>query len=74
MLQVLPPSVVAENQAGPRKAGVTEKAVGLALTLGETSRYLLPYLATMTAVAAVIAFLPWLVYLVPYLFGLYTPR
>jgi hypothetical protein len=28
----------------------------------------------MTAVAAVIAFLPWLVYLVPYLFGLYTPR
>jgi len=43
-------------------------------TLGETSRYLLPYLATMTAVAAVIAFLPWLVYLVPYLFGLYTPR
>lgn len=43
-------------------------------TLSETSRYLLPYLATMTAVAAVIAFLPWLVYLVPYLFGLYTPR
>ncbi len=43
-------------------------------TLGETSRYLLPYLATMTAVATVIAFLPWLVYLVPYLFGLYTPR
>jgi tripartite ATP-independent transporter DctM subunit len=43
-------------------------------TLSETSRYLLPYLATMTDVAAVIAFLPWLVYLVPYLFGLYTPR
>ena len=43
-------------------------------TLGETSRYLFPYLATMTAVAALIAFLPWLVYLVPYLFGLYTPR
>jgi C4-dicarboxylate transporter DctM subunit len=43
-------------------------------TLGETSRYLFPYLATMTAVAALIAFLPWLVYLVPYLFGLYTPK
>ena len=43
-------------------------------TLGETSRYLFPYLATMTAVAALIAFLPWLVYLLPYLFGLYTPK
>jgi len=42
-------------------------------TLGETSRYLLPYLATMTVVAVVIAFVPWIVYLVPYVFGLYTP-
>jgi C4-dicarboxylate transporter DctM subunit len=42
-------------------------------SLGETSRYLLPYLATMTAVAVVIAFVPWIVYLVPYVFGLYTP-
>src|SRR5262249_13797575 len=42
-------------------------------TLGETSRHLLPYLATMTAVAVVIAFVPWIVYLVPYVFGLYTP-
>jgi TRAP-type C4-dicarboxylate transport system permease large subunit len=42
-------------------------------SLGETSHYLLPYLATMTAIAVVIAFFPWIVYLVPYLFGLYTP-
>ncbi len=43
-------------------------------TLGEISRRLLPYLATMTAVAVLIAFVPWVVYLVPYLFGLYAPR
>jgi tripartite ATP-independent transporter DctM subunit len=43
-------------------------------TLGEISRHLFPYLATMTAVAAVIAFVPWIVYLVPYVFGLYTPQ
>jgi tripartite ATP-independent transporter DctM subunit len=43
-------------------------------TLGEVSRHLLPYLATMTAVAVLIAFVPWIVYLVPYLFGLYAPR
>jgi C4-dicarboxylate transporter DctM subunit len=43
-------------------------------TLGEISRHLLPYLATMTAVAVLIAFVPWIVYLVPYLFGLYAPR
>jgi len=42
-------------------------------TVGETSRYLLPYLATMTAIAVVIAFVPWIVYLAPYLFRLYTP-
>jgi tripartite ATP-independent transporter DctM subunit len=42
-------------------------------TLGEISRHLFPYLATMTAVAVIIAFVPWIVYLVPYLFGLYTP-
>src|SRR5262249_3723552 len=42
-------------------------------TLGEISRYLLPYLATMTVVAVIIAFVPWIVYLVPYVFGLYTP-
>jgi C4-dicarboxylate transporter DctM subunit len=42
-------------------------------TLGEISRHLFPYLATMTAVAVVIAFVPWIVYLVPYAFGLYTP-
>jgi hypothetical protein len=28
----------------------------------------------MTAVAVLIAFVPWIVYLVPYLFGLYAPR
>jgi tripartite ATP-independent transporter DctM subunit len=43
-------------------------------TLGEISRHLLPYLATMTAVAVLIAFVPWIVYLVPYLFGLYAPQ
>ena len=42
-------------------------------TLGEVSRHLFPYLATMTAVAVVIAFVPWTVYLVPHIFGLYTP-
>ena len=42
-------------------------------TLGEISRHLFPYLATMTAVAVIIAFVPWIVYLAPYLFGLYTP-
>ncbi|HEY7245708.1 MAG TPA: TRAP transporter large permease [Xanthobacteraceae bacterium] len=43
-------------------------------TLGAISRRLLPYLATMTAVAVLIAFVPWIVYLVPYLFGLYAPQ
>jgi C4-dicarboxylate transporter DctM subunit len=42
-------------------------------TLGELSRYLLPYLATMTAIAVLIALVPWIVYIVPYLLGLYTP-
>ena len=42
-------------------------------SLGDTSHYLVPYLATMTAGAVVIAFVPWIVYLVPYVFGLYTP-
>jgi len=28
----------------------------------------------MTAVAILIAFVPWIVYLVPYLFGLNAPR
>jgi C4-dicarboxylate transporter DctM subunit len=42
-------------------------------TLGAISRHLLPYLATMTAVAVLIAFVPWIVYLIPYLFGLYAP-
>jgi C4-dicarboxylate transporter DctM subunit len=42
-------------------------------TVGETSRHLLPYLVTMTVVTIVIAFVPWLVYVVPYAFGLYTP-
>jgi tripartite ATP-independent transporter DctM subunit len=43
-------------------------------TIGETSRHLLPYLATMTAVAVLIAFVPWIVYLVPYVLNLYTPH
>jgi tripartite ATP-independent transporter DctM subunit len=43
-------------------------------TIGETSRHLLPYLATMTVVAVVIAFVPWIVYLVPYVLSLYTPH
>jgi TRAP-type C4-dicarboxylate transport system permease large subunit len=42
-------------------------------SIGEISRHLLPYLATMTAVAILIAFVPWIVYLVPYAFHLYTP-
>jgi TRAP-type transport system large permease protein len=42
-------------------------------TIGETSRHLLPYLATMTAVTVVIAFVPWIVFLIPYVFNLYTP-
>jgi len=42
-------------------------------TVGETSRHLLPYLVTMTVVTILIAFVPWLVYVVPYAFGLYTP-
>jgi tripartite ATP-independent transporter DctM subunit len=42
-------------------------------TLGAISRHLFPYLATMTAVAVVVALVPWLVYLAPYVFGLYTP-
>jgi C4-dicarboxylate transporter DctM subunit len=42
-------------------------------TLGAISRHLLPYLATMTAVAVIVALVPWIVYLVPYVFGLYTP-
>lgn len=42
-------------------------------TVGETSRHLLPYLVTMTVVTLLIAFVPWLVYVVPYTFGLYTP-
>ena len=48
-------------------------SVDAGATLGETSRYLLPYLVTMTVVAVVIAFVPWIVYLAPYVFGLYTP-
>jgi len=54
--------------------------VGLYIVLGlsgatiwETSRHLLPYLATMTVVAVAIAFVPWIVYLVPYVFNLYRP-
>jgi tripartite ATP-independent transporter DctM subunit len=43
-------------------------------TLGEISRHLFPYLATMTAVATVIALVPWIVYFVPYVFGLYAPH
>jgi tripartite ATP-independent transporter DctM subunit len=43
-------------------------------TIGETSRYLLPYLATMLSVAVLIAFVPWIVYLVPYALRLYTPH
>jgi tripartite ATP-independent transporter DctM subunit len=43
-------------------------------TLGDVSRHLFPYLATMTAVAVLIAFVPWSVYLVPHVFGLYTSR
>jgi C4-dicarboxylate transporter DctM subunit len=42
-------------------------------TIGATSRYLLPYLATMMLVAVLIAFVPWIVYLVPYVFKMYTP-
>jgi tripartite ATP-independent transporter DctM subunit len=42
-------------------------------TLGAISRHLFPYLATMTAVAVVVALVPWVVYLAPYVFGLYTP-
>jgi C4-dicarboxylate transporter DctM subunit len=42
-------------------------------TLGELSKYLLPYLATMTVIAMLIALVPWIVYIVPYLLGLYTP-
>jgi TRAP-type C4-dicarboxylate transport system permease large subunit len=42
-------------------------------TIGAISRHLLPYLATMMVVALVIAFVPWVVYLVPYVFHLYTP-
>jgi C4-dicarboxylate transporter, DctM subunit len=42
-------------------------------TVGDVSRHLLPYLATMTVVAVMIAFVPWIVYLVPYVFNLYTP-
>jgi C4-dicarboxylate transporter DctM subunit len=42
-------------------------------TIGETSRHLLPYLATMTVVTVVIAFVPWIVFLIPYVFNLYTP-
>jgi tripartite ATP-independent transporter DctM subunit len=42
-------------------------------TLGQISRHLLPYLATMTAVAILIAVVPWIVYVVPYALGLYTP-
>lgn len=42
-------------------------------TIGDTSKYLLPYLATMIAVAVLIAFVPWIVYLVPYMLNLYTP-
>jgi C4-dicarboxylate transporter DctM subunit len=42
-------------------------------TLGALSRYLLPYLATMTVIALLIALVPWIVYIVPYLLGLYTP-
>jgi C4-dicarboxylate transporter DctM subunit len=42
-------------------------------TLGEVTRHILPYLATMTAVALLIALVPWIVYVVPYLLGLYVP-
>jgi C4-dicarboxylate transporter DctM subunit len=42
-------------------------------TLGALSRYLLPYLATMTVIALLIALVPWIVYIVPYLLGLHTP-
>lgn len=38
--------------------------------VGEVARYLLPYLATMTAVTILIAFVPWVVYVVPHLLGL----
>jgi C4-dicarboxylate transporter DctM subunit len=41
--------------------------------VGEVARYLVPYLLTMTAVTILIAFVPWVVYVVPYFVGLYTP-
>jgi TRAP-type C4-dicarboxylate transport system permease large subunit len=42
-------------------------------SLGEVTARLLPYLATMTAVTILVAFIPSLVYLVPAWLGLYTP-
>jgi tripartite ATP-independent transporter DctM subunit len=42
-------------------------------TLGAISRHLFPYLATMTAVAVLVALVPWNVFLTPYVFRLYTP-
>ena len=38
LLHVTPPSVVFENMAGPRNAGEWLYALGLACSLGETSR------------------------------------
>ena len=41
-------------------------------TLREMTRHLLPYLATMFLIALVIAFVPWITYLLPSALGLYT--
>ena len=53
--------------------------VGLFIVLGiagcslrEMTRHLLPYLATMFLIALVIAFVPWITYLLPSALGLYT--
>lgn len=54
--------------------------VGLYIVLGiagcgmrEITRYLMPYIGTMMAVALLIALVPWLSYAVPYALGMYTP-
>lgn len=52
--------------------GDSNIVLGLAdTTVTKLSRCLVPYLATMFAVAVVITFVPWLIYIVPSLRGLY---
>ena len=44
----------------------------IASAVSKVSRCLLPYLATMFVMSLIITFIPWLIYIVPSLMGLYA--